>query len=167
MDLGIFFAYYILKNITIYSSQSIFVYALQFALGISSPVDVPTASNLFSKGNGVWVMGDSPRDTARRISVSLDDLGFLWNPHHCFGFTNTKEWPPPSSCEPVYLSPWLEERWLKGTPVEERWRCAACFLWVWMCVSLWACGGGKCACMSVSMWSCVFLYVLETELYTC
>lgn len=77
-----------------YSSQSIFVYVLQFALEINSPVDVPTASNLFSKGNGVWVTGDSPRDTARWISVSLDDLGFLCNPHHYFDFTHTKEWLP-------------------------------------------------------------------------
>lgn len=36
--------------------------------------------------------GDSPRDTARQISVSLDDLGFLCHPYHYF--TQAKEWLP-------------------------------------------------------------------------
>lgn len=49
--------------------------------------------------------GDSPRVTARRISVSLNDLGFLCNPHHYF--THAKEWLPHlpvSQC--IFLHGW-------------------------------------------------------------
>lgn len=96
--------------------------------------------------------GDSPRDTARRISVSLDDLGFLCHPYHYF--TQAKEWLPHrqvSQC--IFLQGLKNVDSLRlqvhssGGGVK---MCSLLLVSVNVCepVSMW--GGVKCVCMSVS-----------------